>query len=652
VSQSKPAQPDPKEIAGRYEVVKRLGAGAFGTVYKARDRELGRYVAIKTIRLEGLAASVASLEELLKRFRVEARNAANLKHPNIVTIYDINEVEGLCYLAMEYIDGVGLDRILSDSGKVPVGRAATLVAQVADALGYAHKHKVIHRDIKPANIMVEAGDQVKLTDFGIAKATDSGEHLTMTGSLLGTPSYMSPEQARASSELDGRSDLFALGCVFYELLTGKKAFRGDSITAVLFKVVAEEPVPIAELDPTIPEEAIRIVGKALAKAPEKRYQTGQELAEDLRALAHPGSSPTIRQSDAPGDYPTISFDATAPGTEVTPPTVATPGTLASSPTVARPTTPPPPPPLPTPVAKPPQPPPATPRVPRAAPPATPRRSGGGAGLLVGLAAGGLLLILLVGAGAWWLLGRRTPAPPETPVESASAPSTTGGTAPAIEPTTAPAEAPESAPAEAPASVPAVATPPPASAAPTRTVTTPPPPVTTPNARASASAPAPPATTTTPAGAPAAPAAAASDAFLDTIPPDDSPDGRALAAELSRSFSSSGSGSSSFGSSRNHRRRTVIPPHSAAERPAVRTLAWILTAEKAHHRRTGRFGSFEELVHGRDLPLGSASGDGFERAGYRFTVKVTDAGFRADALPRTPDGRAFYVDEAGYVLPDD
>ncbi len=152
----------------------------------------------------------------------------------------------MSYLAMEFIDGVGLERVIAQAGRLPLERAADLGAQVADALDFAHKHNVVHRDIKPANIMIEAGDRVKVTDFGIAKVTDSADHLTMTGSLLGTPSYMSPEQARGAA-LDGRSDLFAVGCVLYEMLAGKKAFRGESITGLIFKIITEEPPPIREL---------------------------------------------------------------------------------------------------------------------------------------------------------------------------------------------------------------------------------------------------------------------------------------------------------------------------------------------------------------------------------------------------------------------
>ena len=321
------ASSDPKVIAGRYEVEKKLGAGAMGVVYKARDLTLHRDVAIKTIRFESMAASQTASDELLERFKREARTAAKLKHPNIVTIYDIGDAEGLSYIAMEFIDGVGLERIIRDSGKVPVQRAAGLVAQVADALGFAHEHEVIHRDIKPANIMVEPGERVKVTDFGIAKPMIATENLTATGGLLGTPSDMSPEQARGH-EIDGRSDLFSVGCLLYELVTGRKAFSGDTITAIIFKIVQDDPPPVRELNPLVPEELARIVDRALTKSPDARYQTGRELAEALLTLTQPGFVPTVRETDVPtappgaaGGAPTLATPPTAQGGVASPPTV-------------------------------------------------------------------------------------------------------------------------------------------------------------------------------------------------------------------------------------------------------------------------------------------------------------------------------------------
>jgi serine/threonine protein kinase len=670
VSQSKPsALPDPTEIAGRYQVEKRLGAGAFGVVYKAKDSTLGRDVAIKTIRLEGLAASTAGLDELLRRFKTEARTAALLKHPNIVTIYDVNTAEDLTYLVMEFVDGIGLDRIVADSGKLSVERAAALTAQVADALDYAWRNnKVVHRDIKPANIMVEAGDRVKVTDFGIAKATESGEHLTQTGSLLGTPSYMSPEQARGGA-IDGRSDLFSLGCVFYELLAGRKAFRGDSITALLFKIITEEPPPLHEIDPLIPDEAVRIVAKALSKAPETRYQSGREFADDLLALAQ-GYVPTIRQAGTPTenvtDHPTISLDPTAQATRVstprgpqTPPTTAVPPTVmagvAGSP-------PPPPPPLPPPpvvVARGTAP--SVPAAPRAARPvARPaRRAGGGAGLVIGLAAVGLVFLGLVGVGGWWLLHRQgAVAPTETSAESpepttlAAAPASAASTSPESASTT-PASAPEAgstavlgspgASAAAPASPPG---PPAPSAGATRAASEPSR-ASTPTAGGSSAPAAPPPALSVPPAA--APPSGPSDTFLDTMP-NEGPDGRTAGRELSQAYSSANGGTAGFGTSRSLRRRALFPPHGPAERPAVMGLRWILVAENAHHHSTGRYGTLQELVRSGDLPLRQLPPGGvFERNGYRFTVTASGDSFRADARPLAPGPRAFYVDDSGYVL---
>ncbi len=436
---SRPAgPPDPTEIAQRYQIIKRLGAGAFGTVYKAKDKILGRMVAIKTIRLEGLAASGgAGLEELMDRFKREAMVSAQLKHPNIVTIYDIGDSEGMSYIAMEFIDGVGLDRVIAGAGRLSVERAASLAAQVADALDFAHKHNVVHRDIKPANIMVEAGDRVKVTDFGIAKVTDSAEHLTATGSLLGTPSYMSPEQARGSA-IDGRSDLFAVGAILYEMVAGKKAFRGDSITGLIFKIITEEPLPLKEEDPTIPDELVRIVARALVKDPAGRYQAGRELADDLLALTRPGSTPTLRQSEmatTPGYVPgpTTYIPGSSPTLASSPPTQNAPGPPTQvapaaatrvSPAVA------------TRVSAPPS--------VRSPAPAPSEPQGSKTGLILGLLAGAFVLLLAAGVGAFLFLRSRS-APSPSPVAGLVTPPST--TVAAVPPS------PEMAPS-------AVATPPP------------------------------------------------------------------------------------------------------------------------------------------------------------------------------------------------
>jgi len=650
VSQTNPAAPEPSEIAGRYLVVQKLGAGAFGTVYKAKDKKLRQMVAIKTIRLEGLAASHATLADLQKRFQQEAEAGAALKHPNIATVYDIGEAGGMSYLAMEFIDGVGLERIIAE-GRVPVGRAAGLAAQVADALGYAHQNGVIHRDIKPANVMVEAGERVKVTDFGIAKVAGAAEQLTQTGSLLGTPSYMSPEQARGE-KVDGRSDLFSVGCVLYELFAGKKAFRGDSITALLFKIIQEEPEPLKTIDPLIPEEAIRIVQKALSKVPETRYQTGSELAQDLLALAQPGHVPTLRQADTPTtavaapDAPTVA----TPPTDASPPTAR--GTISSSPTVPRGTSPadaataPVPP---TRVAPPPPAPDTRPRRPTAAPGRRPPPPEGRRRAL-GIAAGGAILALIA-AGAWFVFGRGGPSP-DPPADSPPAaelsppptdPAASGTAADAGAGTVAaPAEGTPTPAVVARAATPTPATPTPAAAAPRGPAPGAAPPQTAPASSAAApQQPAPP-----PGQAPAPPP---SDAFLDELP-EQPPDGRAAGQALADQYRSGGSSSSSYGSGREFRRRPRIPPHTPAEQPAVRALAWILSAQNAHLRRTGSYGTLDELVESGDLPFGGTrTRDGFVRRQYRFTLTGRGDSFRAEARPLTPRGRAFYVDDAGFVL---
>jgi serine/threonine protein kinase len=641
VSQPQAGRSEPSEIAGRYQVVQKLGAGAFGTVYKARDKILGRMVAIKTIRLEGLAASGTSLEQLVDRFKREAQVSAQLKHPNIVTIYDVGEVEGTSYLAMEFIDGIGLDRAIAGAGRLTTERAAGLGAQVADALDFAHRHNVVHRDIKPANIMIEGGDRVKVTDFGIAKVTDSAEHLTQTGSLLGTPSYMSPEQARGS-ELDGRSDLFAVGCILYEMLTGKKAFRGDSITGLIFKIITEDPPPLRAEDPDIPEEMVRIISKCLAKQADQRYQAGRELADDLLALSRPGSSPTLRQTDvatAPGSWPT----RTAP-----PPTIASAPTVAGAaptrqiapaPAVGK--------------AVPPAPLPAAPRTtpPRTAPatitpaPAAPAKSK--TGVIVGAVAAGLLVMAgAAGVAGWYFLVRK-------PATVADAGRTTTATPPAV-------LAPPATSIQAPADPLPEAVPP--AAAPAGTATAPPtapgtaPAVRPPPAAAPAAGTRPesapgPRTAGGPVAAPAGPATDSGSSYsvLDEEPAPEA-DGREAGEALAGKFrSQSGGGSSGFGATGRYRPREKSPRDlTSFERPAVATLRHLIDRQEAFHRREGRYATFDDLGRSGpflDVPSQSLT---FQRRGYRFGLSLESDGFRIVAEPMSPGPRSFVGDDSGFI----
>ena len=318
---------------GRYNIIAELGKGAMGVVYKATDPNIGRIVAVKTTRLDthGLAA-----DDLLRRFQNEARSAGTLSHPNIVTIYDAGEENGVFYIAMEYLEGETLDALLSRHRSLPVEKVIEIVRQVCAGLDYAHSHGVIHRDIKPANIMLASGGAVKVMDFGIAKA---GGTMTATGTVLGTPNYMSPEQVKGK-HIDGRSDLFSIGVLLYEMLTGEKPFDGQNITTIIYKIVSEDPIPPRELDVTIHPGLSSVVTKALAKALDERYQTGASLVADLENYKSFGSEAGATQvistaaADATGDQ-TLVTAAPAPAkpagpaavTASTTPAVATPATI-------------------------------------------------------------------------------------------------------------------------------------------------------------------------------------------------------------------------------------------------------------------------------------------------------------------------------------
>ena len=273
------------QTVGRYEITGELGRGAMGVVYKAMDPTIGRVVALKTMRLDvhGLDA-----QEMVRRFQNEARASGVLNHPNIVTIYDAGERDGIFYIAMEFIEGTTLHELLAEKRVLPTEEVLQLARQICRGLDYAHSNGIIHRDVKPANIMITANGTVKIMDFGIAK---SGGQVTNTGQVLGTPNYMAPEQVKGRP-LDGRSDLFSLGVILYEMLTGEKPFVGQNVTTIIYKIVNENPITPRDLDVTVHPGLSAIVTKALAKAPDDRYQTGADLVRDLEnyKLAGPARS--------------------------------------------------------------------------------------------------------------------------------------------------------------------------------------------------------------------------------------------------------------------------------------------------------------------------------------------------------------------------
>ncbi|MCU1239127.1 MAG: serine/threonine protein kinase [Candidatus Solibacter sp.] len=249
-----------------------------GVVYHAIDPNIGRPVAIKTIRF-GDTRKPEELDRMRDRLFREARSAGILSHPGIVTIYDVDQQGNVAYIAMEFVDGPTLDQVLSEATPIAQDRMFSILAQTAVALDYAHTKGIVHRDIKPANIMLAADGTSKITDFGIAKI-NTAEHLTMTGSIVGTPHYMSPEQVQGQS-VDGRSDQFSLAVIAYEMLTGEKPYTGEHLTTVVYKIVAEEPVPPHRINPSVAGPLEVVLRKAMAKKPDARYKNCQDFIDAL-----------------------------------------------------------------------------------------------------------------------------------------------------------------------------------------------------------------------------------------------------------------------------------------------------------------------------------------------------------------------------------
>jgi serine/threonine protein kinase len=283
----------PKKI-GRYEIVEEKGRGAMGAVYIARDPAMDRIVALKTVH--SLALSGPQAAEFRERFYRESRAAGRLAHPGIVQMFDVGDQDELPFLVMEYIEGQTLADAAKGGQRFTLERVCEIGQQIAEALGFAHKHGVIHRDIKPSNILLTSKEKYgierpKITDFGVAKLTAS--QITNTGQMLGTPAFMPPEQF-TGAPIDGRSDLFSLGVILYWMSTGDQAFPGETITAVSYKVVHTEPVPPRKLNPAVPVALERLIQKCLSKDPAARYQTGEELARELAAVRASREAPELQ----------------------------------------------------------------------------------------------------------------------------------------------------------------------------------------------------------------------------------------------------------------------------------------------------------------------------------------------------------------------
>jgi len=283
---------------GRYQIIRELGKGAMGTVYQGHDPEIDRLVALKVLREDRLSS-----EAFVQRFLKEAKAIGRLSHPNVVAVYDIGQDHGTVYIAMEFLEGDPLSSLVERQG-FSLAEVINLGVQVAEALDYAHQKGIIHRDVKPSNIIVQANGQIKITDFGIAHIEDpSATVQTQAGEILGTPAYMSPEQAQ-SRPVDGRSDLFSLGVILYELSTGKRPFGGTTLGAIFQALIQENPPPPAKVNPLLRENFSQVIMKCLRKKPEERFGTGKALADVLKSclpererMAKVGPSPRSQRKN-------------------------------------------------------------------------------------------------------------------------------------------------------------------------------------------------------------------------------------------------------------------------------------------------------------------------------------------------------------------
>jgi serine/threonine-protein kinase len=283
------------EKLGRYEIVNELGRGAMGVVYEGTDPNIGRRVAIKTARRDVLEGS-GRAEEMMERFLREARAAGALNHPNIITIYDAGEQDGMAYIAMEFIQGSDLQEIIDDKKRFDLEDVIEIGTTICEALGHAHEKGIVHRDVKPANIMRVEDGTLRIADFGIARVSNSS--LTQEGAMIGTPHYMSPEQFMGQ-KVDGRSDLFSVAIILYELLTGEKPFPGEALNTVMHGVIRTNPIEPKELNFSINPTLSQVVMRSLSKDPNQRYATGSEMAAALKECLKENPDPAVTGLQAP-----------------------------------------------------------------------------------------------------------------------------------------------------------------------------------------------------------------------------------------------------------------------------------------------------------------------------------------------------------------